>query len=173
MFRLPSVQDVEQSQPDEERQPMHPGHGTLRVGGSGDAPQVQRLKSNAGLRYMRQPGFLVGGSVVALVLVIVALVSAVKAGSSGGSPQRRAEVVVGHPPEHTRTQAPSPAPGSKRAANIGNVLDPLLVSQPDSEAAPAAAQPAAPAKVAIGHPPEHTQTLPPAASPGGEEVAQP
>jgi len=154
--------------------------------GAGGAPGVDRIKSNAGLRLPRRPWLLAAGGVAVLVLVALAATSATKAGraSESNPPSRRTEVVVGHPPEHMRIQAPTPAPGVKRSLNIASVLDsPLLVPPADpvqgqgasagelsSEQRPARVtvghppEHTRPARVTVGHAPEHTQTLPPSAS---------
>lgn len=155
---------------DEEQQPMFAG-GAPRAR-AGSAPEVDRIKSNPGLRFARQPWLLAAGGAVALVLVALAVISATKAGASSESDPaiRRTQVVVGHPPEHMRTQAPTAAPGFKHPVNIGNVLDsPLLVPPADTARGQGAGAVEAsgggqrPARAAVGHPPEHTQTLPPGA----------
>ncbi|CAK0876964.1 unnamed protein product [Prorocentrum cordatum] len=149
----------------EEREPM--------CAGGGGAPEIGRIKSNPGLRLARQrPWTLAAGGAVAVVLVVLAVISAVKAGGAPeSSPHRRAEVVMGHPPEHVRTQHPTPAPGVKHGVNIGNVVGPLVV--PPVEPVPGKAGGASdagpaqgPARLVVGHPPEHTRTVPqPAAAP--------
>lgn len=157
---------------------------------AGGVPEVDRVKSNAGLRPASRPWLLAAGGAAALALVALAALAAARAGRTpaGGSPGRRAEVVVGHRPEHVRTQAPAPAPGAERSAGAGGAPgSPPLVPPADpvrglgarAGEASSGPRPAGvrvtvghppehprPAGVTatVGHPPEHTQTLPPGAS---------
>lgn len=158
-----------------------PGDALRVTGRDAFAPQVGRLKSNVGLRSLR-PSWCIGlaSAGAMLVLVVVAVVYAVRGGASA-APNRRAEVIVGHPPEHTRTQAPTPHP---HPLNIGNLIPAKSnhighpAEHPRTEAEEAglinarATQQVGhgsvqthteppPAKYVVGHPPEHTQTLKP------------